>query len=226
MAAAREHNRRDASGGWSPHAPYSTTRGMIETCVGEAIRTRKPIAMHVGESEAERELLTSGEGPFADSLRALGVWRSGLFPWGDTPYEWLIDCLGKAPIGLVVHANHLNDTEIERLSSYPHLSVVYCPRTHAFFRHPRHPVAEMLRRGVNVAIGTDSRASNPDLSVWGEVQYLLSHRGDLDPTTVLEMATLRGARSLGANQVRTTGSRGKAWLGDRTDGGFVARTAL
>jgi cytosine/adenosine deaminase-related metal-dependent hydrolase len=80
------------------------------------------------------------------------------------------------------------------------LTVVYCPRTHHFFRYPDHPVARLQAAGVRVALGTDSRASNPDLNLWKEVQYLLCHRMDLPPGNVLEMATVNGARALGNTQ--------------------------
>ena len=53
---------------------------------------------------------------------------------------------------------------------------------------------------MNVALGTDSRASNPDLSLWKEVQFLFKHRQDLSPLAVLEMATLNGALALGGGQ--------------------------
>lgn len=54
-----------------------------------------------------------------------------------------------------------------------------------------------MSAGVRVALGTDSRASNPDLSIWREVQYLLQHRSDLNPHTVVAMATTGGADALG-----------------------------
>lgn len=153
--------------------------------------------MHVAESPAERELLTQASGPLHDALEQLGVLREGLFPWGPTPFEWLIEVLGQSSRALLIHANDLRDKEIRLLASHHHLSVVYCPRTHHFFGCDAHPVRRMLDAGVRVAIGTDSLASNPDLSVWGEVQFLLLHRTDLDPAMVLRMATLDGADALG-----------------------------
>ena len=49
------------------------------------------------------------------------------------------------------------------------MAVVHCPRTHAYFGHRPYPLAKMLAAGVNVALGTDSCASNPDLSLLGEM---------------------------------------------------------
>ncbi|MFG0288631.1 MAG: amidohydrolase family protein [Rhodopirellula sp. JB044] len=183
--------------GVSPHAPYSTPLELIERCVKLSRDRACPLAMHVAESPAERELLHSGKGPFAESLGRLGIDLSGLFPWPHAePVKALIERLAKAPSSLLVHGNDLQPSEIDLLSRSPSVSVVYCPRTHAFFQHHRHPVADLIAAGVNVALGTDSRASNPDLQLWREVRFLLEHRQDLDPANVLQMATLNGARAM------------------------------
>jgi cytosine/adenosine deaminase-related metal-dependent hydrolase len=96
-----------------------------------------------------------------------------------------------------VHGNYLNDTEIDYIASRPHLTVVYCPRTHAYFGHSPHPWLRLLERGASVAIGTDSRASNPDLSLWRELCFLRDHFPNVDPRTLLKLGTVNGAQALG-----------------------------
>lgn len=197
LAAAETFLRRVPRGGWSPHAPYSTDREAIRRCVDRAIAGQRPLAMHVAESPAERDLLEQGEGPFADSLRRLGVWRDGLFPWPRNPMPWLLAELARAPRLLLIHGNDLREEEIRSLSGRSQVTVVYCPRTHAHFGYGPHPVRRLLQRGVRVALGTDSRASNPDLNLWREAQWLWHHRQDLSPASVLWMATAAGADALG-----------------------------
>jgi cytosine/adenosine deaminase-related metal-dependent hydrolase len=202
LAAAEEHEKsltqRDSVPfAVSPHAPYSTPMELVRRCVQISVRNRCPLAMHLAESPDERELLESGTGRFADSLRDGGFWRPGLFPWtGDQPMSDLIGQLSKSHRALLIHGNDLKDAEIDLIARYDHISVIYCPRTHDFFGYNAHPVAKLIDAGIRVAIGTDSRASNPDLSVWREVQFLLHQRPDLDPYTVLQMATQWGADAL------------------------------
>src|SRR5262249_37047928 len=75
-------------------------------------------------------------------------------------------------------------------------SVVYCPRTHAYFGHPPHPFPQLLARGVRVALGTDSLASNPDLDVLAEARFLHRLYPDAPAAPLLHMATVAGAEAL------------------------------
>lgn len=201
QAAAVGLMQQYPAAGISPHAPYSTRPQAIQWCVEMARRSGVTLAMHVAESPAERRLLTRGDGPLAAVLREMGVWQPDIFPWGGRPFHDLIDRLAAAPRGLIIHGNQLTDAEIDRIARHPNLTVVYCPRTHAFFDYQTHPVARLRSAGVRVALGTDSRASNPDLNLWGEVRFLLSRRPDLPPAAVLEMATWAGAQALGYQHV-------------------------
>ena len=201
LELARSNLRRYPQGGVSPHSPYSTSRETLGACFELARKHHRPIAMHVAESPAERELLRTGTGPFADALQSLGVWEIEQFPWPESPFLKLIEQLASAPRSLLVHGNDLNESEIRLLAEYPHITVVYCPRTHHFFRYDSHPVDQLLSSGVRVALGTDSRASNPDLNLWNEVQFLLNHRSDLDPLSVFRMATWSGSEALGRTDI-------------------------
>ncbi len=201
LAAAAAHLAKASvaphlTGGVSPHAPYSTSVDTVRRSVQLARRHGTPVAMHLAESVEERELLEQGSGPFATLLQQMGLFDSGEFPLGDDAMLQFLEILSQAPSGLVVHGNDLRRRELDFVEQHRTLTLVYCPRTHAFFGHPPHPFNELLRRGAPVALGTDSRASNPDLSVWNEVRWLLEHRSDVPWQDVLAMATIHGANAL------------------------------
>jgi len=80
------------------------------------------------------------------------------------------------------------------------MSIVFCPRTHAYFQHARYPLEEMLERGINVAVGTDSRASNPDLDLGQELIEIHRRYPEVASETILEMGTANGARALGLDE--------------------------
>jgi cytosine/adenosine deaminase-related metal-dependent hydrolase len=68
----------------------------------------------------------------------------------------------------------------------------------------------MLDCGINVALGTDSLASNPDLSILHEARFLWRRdKSYLAPHTLLSMATINGAKALGFGCALGTLSPGK-----------------
>lgn len=169
--------------GLSPHAPYSVHRALF----ARAASLHAPLAVHLAESQAELELLASQSGPFLPFLKDLGVWEpAGLV----RSVAELLAILGPS---LYVHGNYLPaDAELP-----PGSTLVYCPRTHHAFGHPPHPFRHFLERGINVALGTDSLASNPDLSILEEARFLHRQHPDLPGRELLRMATLNGAQALG-----------------------------
>ncbi len=183
--------------GVSPHAPYSVRFDLLEELVSIAASKYSPVMMHLAETREELEMLEHGTGPFAEMLKSFGVWEPNAF--GGRSVCDYIDCLSNAPRQfhedlptsskvLLAHCNYLGDREIELLASQPNMTVVFCPRTHHHFGHSEHPWRQMLDSGITVSLGTDSRASNPDLSVWNEAKFLVNHHG-CEPLLALQMAT-------------------------------------
>ena len=168
-----------------------------------------PLAIHLAETEAELELLAKGTGEFVDLLNGFGLWRKEIIPEGRTPFDYL-KMLVELDRTLIVHGNYLSVQEIDFLAEHPQLTVVYCPRTHDFFGHDEHPWLRMLDRSVSVAIGTDSRASNPDLNLWREITFLSKKNPDVDPLLLLELGTIRGACALGFEHVTGSLTAGKS----------------
>ncbi|MBW3541302.1 MAG: amidohydrolase family protein [Planctomycetes bacterium] len=185
--------------GISPHAPYSVAPELYGELIALAAAAKAPVAVHLAETPAELELLHDGRGDLVEMLRRFGLWNEANAIRGSKPLDWLRP-LENVPCGLVIHGNYLDAEEIEFLAERPHLTLVYCPRTHTAFGHPRHPWRELLARGGSVALGTDSRASNPDLNLWGEVQFLRQRFPDVPPSVLLELATTAGARALGLDE--------------------------
>ncbi|MCA8995029.1 MAG: amidohydrolase family protein [Planctomycetaceae bacterium] len=202
LEVARKHLAdRPAEGvrlGLSPHAPYSVHPELFHRLVDyvAAIPQQPVVAMHLAESPAELQLLRSGDGPLADMLKDFGVWQEGVFQRETRPLDYL-NQLARLDRSIVVHGNYLDEVALQFLADHEQMSVAYCPRTHAAMGHPTHPWREMLRRGINVALGTDSRASNPDLSVWEELRLLATLAPDMAASELLKLATVNGARALG-----------------------------
>jgi len=181
--------------GLSPHAPYSVSQELYRGVSQLAHEAHMPVCTHIAETEDEIEFLMKGTGNFLALLRQIRAINNNWRPPGLLPIMYLNETglLGNHP--LLIHCNYITDEEISVIKSSC-ASVAFCPRSHRFFGHVNHPVQRLLDAGVNVGLGTDSLASNDTLSILDEMKFLFHHYSIL-PKTLLSMATLNGAKSLG-----------------------------
>jgi aminodeoxyfutalosine deaminase len=168
----------------SPHAPYSVRFQEIQAAFKHCMSWKPfgwPLTIHLAETHDEIELLENHSGPFVEFLKELGAW----YPDDLAPsVRSIIELTHEQQEILFVHGNYLAPETPIPLKS----SIVYCPRTHAAFGHAPHPFREFLARGVHIQLGTDSLASNPDLSVLAEARFIASRFPDFDRATLLGMA--------------------------------------
>jgi cytosine/adenosine deaminase-related metal-dependent hydrolase len=182
--------------GLSPHAPYTVSPELYVAVKRAADERGWPVATHLHETLDEIAFTERGEGKLHTWLSTLGFLPRDWRPAGLRPIPMLAQAgFFSGPV-LVGHGNYLTDEDMAILARSGS-SVVYCPRSHAFFKHADHPWRRLLAAGVNVCLGTDSLASCPTLSMLDEVRFLASRAPDADPRVLLDMATRRGARALG-----------------------------
>jgi cytosine/adenosine deaminase-related metal-dependent hydrolase len=187
--------------GLSPHAPYSTTAELLRRSA-EAARARNwRLTIHVAESRDEFEMFTRGSGPMYDWLKRN---QRDMSDCGrGSPVQHLAACGVLGENLIAVHANYLAPGDAELLARHG-VSVVHCPRSHAFFKHEPFPWAELRRAGVNLCLGTDSLATvssaaqqTLELSLFAEMRALAAAAPGLPEEAILRMATANGARALG-----------------------------
>jgi 5-methylthioadenosine/S-adenosylhomocysteine deaminase len=171
---------------FAPHAPYSVANNCLKEVRTLADELDMPVHIHLHETtdEINNSLQQYGKRPLA-RLAELGLLTPNL---------------------MAVHMTQLTDDEINELAGCG-MHVIHCPESNLKLASGFCPVAKLLAADINVAIGTDSAASNNDLDMLGEMRCaaLLAKgvSGDaaaLPAATTLRMATLNGARALGIDQ--------------------------
>ena len=167
----------------APHAPYAVEDATLIRVRRLADELEIPVGMPLHEStwEIEESLARCGMRPLA-RLAKLGL---------------------ASPLLIAVHMTHADESDLEILSAAA-AAVIHCPESNLELGSGVCPAAELLARGVTVALGTGSAAANNDLDLFGEMRTagLLasgvgSTPGALVPRDLLRMATLEGARALG-----------------------------
>jgi aminodeoxyfutalosine deaminase len=213
--AARE--RAEAASTWpadpgyvrAPHAPYSVGPELMRRIFAAAAAEKHATSIHIAEDEDEVALLRDGSGAWPSMLAAMGIDAAPRAP-GKSPVDYLASLGafdGPAP-PLLVHmvCAGADDRRIAREAG---ATVVLCPRSNLHIGGRLPDVPALLDDGVPLALGTDSLASTPDLSLWGEMATLARHFPSVAAARWLEAATRGGARALGlsAHGALTPGRR-------------------
>lgn len=167
----------------APHAPYTVSDKSFERLITVAEELDLPVHIHLHETAGEIE--------------------AGIREHGVRPFERLHRLGLVSPRLIGVHAVHLTPAEIEGLAAGG-CSVVHCPASNLKLASGFAPVAELLAADVNVALGTDSAASNNRLDLFAEMRLaallakgVAKDAAALPAHEALRCATLRGARALG-----------------------------
>lgn len=194
--AARKSLPPRLQAGISPHSPYTTPPALLQAFSRACAEHRIPFTFHVAESPAETEFFQQGEG----ALARIFPGREKEIPRARSPVRYLnqLGILGNHL--LAAHCVQV-DHEDRELLSQTKVRIAYCPTSNAWLDVGQPPVAELLRRGVPIGLGTDSAASAGTLNFFATLRDAVL-LGKLSPTQVLEMATLGGAAALGLeNQI-------------------------
>ncbi|HET6149396.1 MAG TPA: amidohydrolase family protein [Polyangia bacterium] len=181
----------------APHAPYSVGRELFRKIFHIAARTGVPTTIHVAEDRDEIALLRDGGGRWPAVLARMGVDPATRCP-GQAPVAYLAS-LGAfdAPMPpLLVHMVHAGEDDRRRARDAG-ATVVLCARSNLHITGELPDVAALRADGVLLALGTDSLASAPDLSLWGEMATLAARFPDVPASAWLDAATRAGAEAMG-----------------------------
>lgn len=196
--------------GLQPHAPYSVNLSGYRHAVVLAKRFGLPLSTHLAETLGERQFIGNARGPQRAFLESLGLWSDEELSHigkGHHPVAHLEPVLRRHP-WLLAHVNDCSDQALDILAQ-TRASVAFCPRAWRYFEFAHslgpHRYRDMLARGINLCLGTDSIINLPvgtDCSESGRLCVLdearILHQSDgVEPDSLLRMITSAGAQALG-----------------------------
>ena len=224
---AVESLKRAENWGLAPHALFTASANAFRRSQGIALRENILMTTHLAESREEMEMFRDRSGLLFEFLQTLG--RSMDDCGGTTPLRNFFRDLqvsqrdpsvraGRAvSLGMtewmVAHLNELTKSDFDLLAEIRQkFSIVHCPRSHAYFGHSDFQFGRLEQLGFNVCLGTDSLASNDDLSLFAEMRAFHKKFPAASPEKILEMVTVNPARAL--RQERELGEIGTNFLAD------------
>lgn len=182
----------------SAHAPYSTHADLLRALKKRALLAGHIFPIHVAEPHAESDMMSRGRGELVDFLKRRGFWDDSFQPTGidnsgSVQYLHQLGLLDDKT--LCVHSIHVSEAEIELLVKAGS-KVCLCPGSNNYLGVGKAPLKKYLQAGMLPSLGTDSLASNPEISMWREMQLLADDHPNVDPANILVMATAGGAEAL------------------------------
>ncbi|HYR21361.1 MAG TPA: amidohydrolase family protein [Chthoniobacterales bacterium] len=188
--------------GLAPHAPFTASVNLYRRCEEIARRENVSLTTHLAESREEMSMFRDGSGPLHEFLKEIG--RDMNDCGEQTPLARLSEIVrdSSAPVGMterwmLVHLNELTKNEFDLLAkSERKFSVIHCPRSHAYFGHSPFEYDKLGELGFNICLGTDSLASNTDLSLFAEMREFRKTYPNVSPEEVFKTVTVNSAHAL------------------------------
>lgn len=176
-----------------PHAVYTTDKSYLKEINKYAKKYKMPIHIHLSETKIEND----------ECIKR----------FGQSPTEVFEECGIFENKTIAAHGVYLSDKDLDILSKYD-VSVVHNPSSNLKLSSGFLDCTRVLNKKVNLAIGTDSSASNNNLSMIKEISLTslvskYNNPKNLKAYDVLKMATINGAKALGLDDKIGTLEEGK-----------------
>ncbi|HOK23102.1 MAG TPA: amidohydrolase [Candidatus Hydrothermia bacterium] len=179
----------------APHAPYTTDKEALLKSANLAEKYGVPLLIHVAETQWEFE-----------EIKKL---------YGLSPFSFLesIGFLNKRVIS--AHSVWVDESEFDIIKRRE-VNISHNPESNAKLASGIAPLAEFLKKGINVCLGTDGACSNNNLDIIEEmrtasflqkVKYM--NPESLSARELFKIATENGARALGLEEKLGTLDPGK-----------------
>lgn len=208
--AAVETAKADAAG----DAAFTLAGHAFYTTPGEAMVAAKqwcdahsrPFSLHLAEHEDEVRFLADEAGEFNAMLRRSIVpasWRAPRM----RPVQYAASLGLLTPGTLAVHCVQCDEADIATLAAGG-VAICLCPRSNSGINVGEAPARAFAEKGILLALGTDSLASNTDLDVWNEAEFFLK-KNIFPANALLRMITVNGAAVLGQERLAGTLEKGR-----------------
>jgi cytosine/adenosine deaminase-related metal-dependent hydrolase len=191
---------RDSGGGigLAPHALFTASQNLYRRCEEIAHRDHLLPTTHLAESREEMEMFRDESGPLYNFMKSVGRPMDNC--GRETPLEKFVGSFGDASLPaqwIVAHLNELAEADFDLLErSNRRFHIVHSPRSHDYFGHSRFAFEKLRALGFNICLGTDSLASNENLSLFAEMRAFQRDEPGISPDKVLEMVTVNPALAL------------------------------
>ncbi|WP_120517524.1 amidohydrolase family protein [Chitinophaga barathri] len=208
LAVLARFREKGMPGSLVPHAPYSVSATLFKLLAG--MENNIPVTIHNQESASEDSLYRSKTGAFLDFYKHFNMDISGFGMTGKTSLQSYLPYFSSTPRMLLVHNTYTQPEDI-RYATAREQEIFWClcPNANLYIESRLPDVTAFISEGARITLGTDSLASNRQLSIWAEINTIHQHFPEIPMATILQWATLNGAKALGISATYGSLEKGK-----------------
>lgn len=191
-----------------PHAPYSVSATLFNILAG--LDQPQTISIHNQECHAENMLYEQKTGAFLGFYRNFGIDISPFQPTGKSSLQSYLPYFKSPGNMLLVHNTFTSEEDILfAASAAKNIYWCLCPNANIYIEDTLPYLALFREHGGAMTIGTDSLASNHQLSVWEEVKTIHENHHNIPLEEIMQWATINGAKALNIDDTYGSFEKGK-----------------
>jgi len=182
-----------------PHAPYSISPKTFQLI--NRLTNNQTISIHNQEHPAEDELYKTGGGDYLKLFKIFGIEKSPFPVTGKSSIRSYLPHFNRGQTIFLVHNTYMPEEDVVWANEYAEkngLILVYCLCVNAnlYIENKVPPIERLIKHNCRIVLGTDSYSSNWQLSIAKEMRSILNCFPHIPPETILQWATINGARAL------------------------------
>jgi cytosine/adenosine deaminase-related metal-dependent hydrolase len=179
-----------------PHSPYSLSKELFEK-VHVFQKKNQTLSLHLLESQGEVDYFMEAKGPLFERFKRWGLPIPSTISTAKRPLQSVVDFIQNSNRILLIHNTFINEEDL--LFANEHLMEVYyglCPNANLFIENQLPPLDLLRQKEAIICLGTDSLASNHQLSILSEMKTLQANF-NIGLEELIQFACLNGAKALG-----------------------------
>lgn len=198
VALASKFESHHLSNSLAPHAPYSASLELITKITDFCKIQKKSASIHNQESEAENDFFKYKTGDYLRLYETLNIPIDYFKATSKNSLVSVIENFNKDVNTLLVHNTFTNKEDIDVAQKlHSKLFWCLCPNANLYIENSLPNISLLNSSNCLLTLGTDSLASNLQLSIIDEINCILNHQPHIPLETLLKGATYNGAQFLG-----------------------------
>ena len=191
-----------------PHAPYSVANELWELIIN--FPGNHLFTIHNQETAGENEWFMNKQGEMATMYAAMNIDVSFFKPSGKSSLQTYLSKFLHNQSVILVHNVHTSEEDVlfaKNSGKKNHWCL--CPNANLYISGQLPNIDLLMNNDCNIVLGTDSLASNHQLSILEEMKTIQKHFPQIKMEKMLQWATSNGAKALQMDTLLGSFEKGK-----------------